>query len=75
MDTLCSGRDLKGNKQPLVPMMCDQICGNSRLMQRTRKKNKDGLSRNQISTVPENRGIFFIEQNDEEFKLTMKVAR
>ena len=45
-------------------------------MQRKRKQNKDGLSRNQSSTIPDNlRGTFFIEPNDEEVKLTMKAAR
>ena len=39
-------------------------------MQRKRKQNKDGLSRK-----PKLEGIFFIEPNDEEFKLTMKAAR
>ena len=44
-----------------------------------KKQNKDGLSRNQSSTMQDNarqlRGILFIEPNDEEFKLTMKAAR
>ena len=47
--------DLRRNKQPLVLMMCGQICGNLCPMQRKRKQNKDGLSRNQSSTMPDNR--------------------
>ena len=49
------GGDLRWNKQPLVLMMCGQICGNLCPMQRKRKQNKDGLSRNQSSTMPDNR--------------------
>ena len=46
--------DLRGNKQPLVLMMCGQVCGHSCPMQRKRKQNKDGLSRNRSSTMPDN---------------------
>ena len=49
MDTPCPEGDLRGNKQPLV-----QICGSICLMQRKRKRNKDGLSGNQSSTMPHN---------------------
>ena len=45
-------------------------------MQRKRKQNKDGLSRNQNSTMPDNwEEKNFIEPNDEEFKLMIKAAR
>ena len=45
-------------------------------MQRKRKPDKDGVSKYQNSTMPDNiERIFFIEPNDEEFKLTMKAAR
>ena len=47
-------RDSQGNKQPLVLMMYCQICGNLCPMRRKRKQNKDGLSRNQSSTMPDN---------------------
>ena len=47
-------RDLQGNKKLLVLMMCGQICGKLCPMQQRRKQNKDGLSRNQSSTMPDN---------------------
>ena len=46
--------DLQGNKKLLVLMMCGQICGNLCPMQQRRKQNKDGLSRNQSLTMPDN---------------------
>ena len=46
--------DWQENKQPLVQMMHGQICGSKCLMQRRRKQNKNGLSRNQSSTIPDN---------------------
>ena len=48
------GEDLQGNKKLLVHTMYLQICGSICLMQRKRKQNKDGLSRNQCSTMPDN---------------------
>ena len=48
------GGDSQENKQPLVQTMYGQICGRICLMQRKRKQNKDGLSRNQSSTMPDN---------------------
>ena len=53
-DTHGPGGDLRGNKQPLVQTLYGQICGSFCLMQRKRKQNKDGLSRNQSSTMPDN---------------------
>ena len=44
--------DLQGNNKLLVLTMCGQICGSLSLMQRKRKQNKDGLSRNQNSKTP-----------------------
>ena len=70
------GGDLRGNKQPQYHTLYGQMCRNLCLMQRKRKHNKDGLSRNRSSIRPEERlrSIFVIEP-DEEFKRTMKVAR
>ena len=48
------GGDLQGNRKLLVLTMYGQICGNLCPMQQRRKKNKDGLSRNQSSTMPDN---------------------
>ena len=45
--------DLQRNKKPQDPTMHGQICGSKRLMQRKRKQNKNGLSRNQRSTMPD----------------------
>ena len=68
--------DLQGNKQPLVLTMYGQICGNLCPMQRKRKQNKDGLSRNQSSTTPDNGGEYSsLNQTTKKFKLTMKAAR
>ena len=67
---------LTRNKQPQDQTVYGQICGNICLMQRKRKQNKGGLSRNQkLDNARQLRGIFFIEPNDEGFKLTMKAAR
>ena len=68
-------RDWRGNKRPRGPAMYGHIYGSICLMQRKRKQNKDGLSRNRSSIRPEERlrSIFVIEP-DEEFKRTMKVA-
>ena len=56
--------------------MYGQICGNLCPMQQKRKQSKDGLSRNQSSTMPDNwEECSSSNQNDEEFKLTMKAAR
>ena len=61
--------------QPQDPTMYGQVCGSVCLMQRKAKRSKNGLSRNQSSITRQLRGVFFIEPNDEEFKLTMKAAR
>ena len=49
-----SGGRLTRNKQPQDQTMYGQICGNICLMQRKRKQNKGGQSRNQSSTMPDN---------------------
>ena len=49
----------------LAQTMCDQICGRICLMQRKKPK---------LDNARHLRGIFFIEPNDEEVKLTMKAA-
>ena len=54
MDTHSPGRDLQGNKLPLVQTLCGQICGSICLMERERKQKRDGRSRNQSSTMPDN---------------------
>ena len=54
MGTRGPGGDLQENNQPLVETMYGQICRRICLMQRKRKQNKDGLSRNQNSTMPDN---------------------
>ena len=46
--------DLQGNKILLVLTMCGQISGSICPMQQRRQQNKDGLSRNQSSTMPDN---------------------
>ena len=70
------GGDLQGNKNLVVLMMCGQKCGSICLMQQRRKQNNDGQSRNQeLDNARQLRGIFFVEPNDEEFKLTVKAAR
>ena len=45
-------------------------------MQQKTKQNKDGaIAKPKLDNARQLRGIFFIEPNDEEFKLTMKAAR
>ena len=48
----------KKTKQPPVQTMHGQICGSKCLMQRRRKQNKDGPSRNRSSTMPDNWGEY-----------------
>ena len=70
------GETYKETKKLLVLTMCGQICGSICLMDRKRKKNKDGSARNQsLDNGRQLRGIYFIEPNDEDFKLTRKAAR
>ena len=54
MGTHGPGGDLQVNKQPLVQTMYGQICVRICLMQQGRKQNKNGLSRNPNSTMPDN---------------------
>ena len=66
----------KETKKLLVLTKCGQICGNVCLMQQRRKQTQDGLLRNpKFDNARQLSGIFFIEPNDEELKLTMKAAR
>ena len=48
-------RDSQGNKKLLVLTIFGQTCGNLCPMQQRRKQNKDGPSRIQSSTMPDNR--------------------
>ena len=48
------GERLTRKQKLFVLAMYGQICGNLCPMQRRRKQNKDGLSRNQNSTMPDN---------------------
>ena len=69
-------RELRGNKQPQDLTMYGRKSGSICLMQRKAKQSKSGLSRNQNSTTARQvRGMYFIEPNDEEFKVTIKAAR
>ena len=69
-------RDLRSNKQPRAQKMYGQKCGRICLMQRIRKqKQRWAVVKPKLDDARQMRGIFFIEPNDEEFKLTMKAAR
>ena len=72
-----SGRGLtRKNKRPEGPTNYGQKCGNLCLMHQKMKRRTSGLSRNQSSIMPGDlSGIYFIDPEDEEFKLTMKSAR
>ena len=75
-DTHGMGRDLQGNKEPLVQTMYGEICGRMCLMQKKKEsKQKWAIETPKLDNARQLRGIFFIEPNDEEFKLTMKAAR
>ena len=63
----------KGTKN-LVLMMCNQICGRICQMQQ-RRKQRWAIEKPKLDNPRQLRGMFFIEPNDEEFKLTMKAAR
>ena len=69
MGTHGSGRDLQGNKQPLVQIMYGQMCGRKCMMQRRQKAKQRWAIEKQL------RGKDFIEPDDEEFKLSMKAVR
>ena len=62
-----SGRNLQENKQPLAQTKYGQKCGRICLMQRKKKAKQ--------RWAIEKRGIFFMQPNDEEFKLTIKAVR
>ena len=51
--TWSGGRHTRKKEQPLVLTMCGQICGLICVIQQKRKQHKDGLSRNQNSTMPD----------------------
>ena len=57
--------------------MYGEICGRMCLMQQKKKKAKQkwAIETPKLDNARQLRGIFFIEPNDEEFKLTMKAAR
>ena len=60
------GGDLQENKQHLAQTMYGQIC---------EAKQRLAIEKRKLDNVRQLRGIFFIEPNDEEFKLTIKAAR
>ena len=74
MGTHGPGRDLRGNKQPLIQTMYGPICGSMCLMLQ-KAKQRWAIEKAKLDNARQLRGIFFIEPNDEEFKLTMKAAR
>ena len=75
-DTHGLGGDGRGNKQTIILMMYGQICGNLCPMQRKNKaKQRWTIEKPKLNNARPLRGIFFIEPNDEEFKLTMKATR
>ena len=75
-DTHGSGWNLRGNKQPLVLMMYGQICGKFVTdAAKKRAKQSWAIEKPKLDNARQLREIFFIEPNDEEFKLTMKAAR
>ena len=65
-----SGRDLRGNNQSQD--ICGSIC---RLLQKKRAKQRWAIEKPKLDNAIKLRGIFFVEPNDEEFKLTVKAAR
>ena len=54
-------RDLRGNKQPLVPTMYGQICGSICLKHRNGAKEKWAIEKSKLDNARQLRGIFFIE--------------
>ena len=70
------GRDLRGNKQPQDPTKYGQICGSVYLMQQKKKaQQRWAIEKPKHDNARKLRGIFFIEPDDEEFKITMNAAR
>ena len=65
----------QGNKQPLVPTMYGQICGSMSDAAKKKAKQRWAIEKPKLDNARQLRRIFFIEPNDEEFKLTMKAAR
>ena len=55
--------------------MYGQICGNLCPMQRKKTKQRWAFEKPKLDNAGQLRGIFFIEPNDEELKLTLKAAR
>ena len=70
-----SGRGLRGNKQPLVQTMYGHFLW-KHMSDAATKKAKQGwaFEKPKLDIARQLRGTFFIEPNDEEFKLTMKAA-
>ena len=72
MGTHGSGGDLRENKLPLVLTMYGQICG--RISDAAKKKvgQRWAIEKPKLDNARQLRRIFFIEPNDEEFKVTIK---
>ena len=68
-------RDLQESKIPLVLTMYGQICGHVCLMQQRKAKQRWSVEKPKLDNARSLRGIYFIEPNDEEFKLIIKAAR
>ena len=76
MGTHGSRGDLRGNKQPLVQTMYGQICGKfTSVASKKKAKQRWAIEKPKLDNAKQLRGIFFVEPNNEEFKLTMKAAR
>ena len=65
-----SGGRLTTKQKNLVLMMCGQICENLCPMQQEESKTKMGYRETKLDNARHKREIFFIEPNDEGFKLT-----
>ena len=75
MGTHGPGGDLQENKQPLAQTMYGQICGRICLAAKKKAKQRGAIEKPKLDNARQLRGIFFIEPNDEELKLTIKAAR
>ena len=71
--TWSGGETDKKTKQPPGQTLCGQKCGN---ISQSIKTRKSGLSRNpKLDNARRLRGIYFIDPEDEQFKLTIKNAQ
>ena len=68
-------RSHKETNNPLVPTMYGQICGSMSDAAKKKAKQRWAIEKPKLDNARQLRRIFFIEPNDEEFKLTMKAAR